>query len=430
MHAIPLDHSGERMNGEQTVELVIDPEVLGALYRRGRRRLRAIQSSSQAALKLDRLRGVLQVTGTKESISDVQRQLESISGSHMAVSYPVWAELMRTRAEPDVCQSAVARIQYESGCRIHIERTAQEIQLFGPKDTAFLAQHLLHKFERMCVEEMVEVDCPMDDLSLHKLEEFAQQYAVTLSVSEKYVAILGMKQAVAEAAKDLPGYICGQQFDPNGDRGKAARLAISAAISNLTVDLEKRLASTTMTSPPPILKDANPIRNSENLMQGAVMVKAVNSNAKGFSPHQSITTQDADFVENFACQTCGSAGCFCVNCGKPTGKMRQGSLAGSIAGCPTCGVVNFCAYCGHRTEKTLIESMGTLQNGVSEGVSYNYEPAMFCADQMQMMTMVPVQSAVNGATAVQQGNQVLVPVAMCVPYDSSCQQYLPVYAGN
>jgi len=449
MHAALLDRSSEQLQGEQTVEIALDPEVLGALYRRGRRRLRDIQTSSQATLKLDRLRGVLRATGTKESIVDVQRQLESVSGSHLAVTAAVWAELMRTRADPDMDQAAVARIQHESGCRIHIERNAQQVQLFGPKDTSFLAQHLLAKFERMCVEEVVDMTCPMDHLFLQKLQGFAQDFGVTLQVSETSIIILGVKGAVAEAAKELQGSEFDSQYlDSSMDYAKpseAARMAINMALSNLTVDADKRIASTSLATPP-VLPNAGSMHGSEISMQGAVTLKTSTSNLKIPFPHQS---SEADLQQVYDCPTCGGGGNFCVNCGHPTGKMMQGS----IAGCPTCGCVNFCGFCGQRTEKKMMEGMGTLQHRASGGASYTYEPAMFSADSMPMMTMMPVQPTMQTTfqpagqpmmqpavqTAIQPGmspvnsptsQQVLVPVAMCFPYDASSHQYLPVYAGN
>ncbi|CAE8643124.1 unnamed protein product, partial [Polarella glacialis] len=43
----------------KTVDVVLEADLLATFCRRGRRRLRDIQSSSQTVLKLDRCRGVL-----------------------------------------------------------------------------------------------------------------------------------------------------------------------------------------------------------------------------------------------------------------------------------------------------------------------------------------------------------------------------------
>jgi len=448
MQSALLDHSSKNMQGELTVEIALDPEVLKALYRRGRRRLRDIQTSSQAALKLDRLRGVLRATGSQESIADVQRQLESVSSSHLAVTAAVWAELMRTRAEPDMNQAAVARIQHESGCRIHIERSAQQVQLFGPADVSFLAQHLLEKLECLCIEEVVDMRCPMDPNFLQKLEGFAQDFGVTLQVTDMSITILGVKGAVFEAVKELQSSAFDSVYlDSSFDDAKpsdAAHMAIHMAMSNLTVDADKRMAATTM-APPSILQNAGSMQGPEISMRGAVTSKISTPNWRSSFQHQGSDVRDGGLQQVHSnCPTCGCGGKFCFNCGNPIAKMMRDSPAG----CPTCGLAKFCGHCGQRTGNKMTENMGTLQHRPSGGASYSYDPAMFRGNSMPMMTMLPVQPTTQTTlqpmmqsaiqTAIQPGaspvnnpssQQLLVPVSMCFPYDASCQQYLPLYAG-
>merc|ERR1719482_1732873 len=118
-----------------------------------------MQASTNASLKLDRARGVLQVKGDLESIDEVRNQLQRLTGPFVEVTAAVWAELMRTRTVLTTADSAVARIQNASGCRIHIERNAQQIRLFGPQDSIAIAQLLLEKLDRMCTQESIGMSC-------------------------------------------------------------------------------------------------------------------------------------------------------------------------------------------------------------------------------------------------------------------------------
>merc|ERR1719310_394387 len=120
-----------------------------------------MQASTNASLKLDRARGVLQVKGDLESIDEVRNQLQRLTGPFVGVTAAVWAELMRTRTNLNTSEAAVAQIQQESGCRIHIERSAQQIRLFGPQDVTVSAQHLLEILDDMCGEESVMMECPL-----------------------------------------------------------------------------------------------------------------------------------------------------------------------------------------------------------------------------------------------------------------------------
>merc|ERR1719486_1338761 len=88
------DFAGPSEAGEHTAEISIDPQMFETICRRGLRRLRDIESSSQAILKLHRNRGVLEARGSKSAIAEVYRQLECLTGPRIAVSTANWAELM------------------------------------------------------------------------------------------------------------------------------------------------------------------------------------------------------------------------------------------------------------------------------------------------------------------------------------------------
>jgi hypothetical protein len=401
-HDLPtIDDAASVQQTVEIAEIVLDSEVFGAICRRGRRRLRDIQATSQAACKLDRHRGVLQVTGTPTAIADVRRQLECLSGPCLDVTTALWAELMRTRTNSDPSFAAVARLQQQSGCRIHIERNIEQVRLFGPKPKIAIAQQLLEELEGMCIEEAVNMTMPLE-LDLQMLQTFAREFGVTLHIEENNINVLGIRDAVTDAAKELRNYNSNQQFQ-FGRHSDVARMAITSAMSKLVGD-----ESIAESWAPPDLQTEG---SSEDLMQGAVISKAapiVPKDAPKKPPRKParvqsqtaqtmpITMQHMQKMQMKApdansfdiCPTCGSAGNFCVNCGKPTAKM----LACPLAGCPTCHSVKFCVYCGHPTERKM-NNMGAMSPTSNEPPSPSYkQPGMYRADQVPMMPMQFVQA--------------------------------------
>lgn len=148
----------ECLETEKCVEIHLDSELLNILCRRGRRRLRLIQTDCGVGARLDRARSVLHVSGSEAAVQDVRRQLSSLRGPRKAVSPAVWAELMRTRTLADSSEDGlVAWLQQESGCRIHIERTRQEVRIFGPNEDVAVAEQMLEELERSCTEDLAQV---------------------------------------------------------------------------------------------------------------------------------------------------------------------------------------------------------------------------------------------------------------------------------
>jgi len=200
----------EQLGG--TVEISLDPELLNTLHRRSRRRLRDIQASCQALLKLDHARSSLRVSGSEEAIRSVRRHLENLSGPCKPLAPAVWAELMRTRTLCYSSRATIAKMQNQSGCRIHIERGKQEVRLFGPKEGIVVAVRLLDEFAETCGEEVVSVGSPTSALSSVKLQALAHAFGITLRVEDQDVVVLGIKASVAEACKELRRYVS----DPEG----------------------------------------------------------------------------------------------------------------------------------------------------------------------------------------------------------------------
>jgi len=182
------------------VEVMLDQETFSTLCRRGRKRLRDIQTSCQALLQLDRNRRVLYVTGSPESIARVRNEVAGLGGPSKFVSSAVWAELMRTRILQDG-SAVLSHIQQESGCRIHIERRQQEVRLFGPPEATSVADSLLDDFANTVREEPV----PMEQITVSEtvLQSVAHACGVTLRVEEDAVVVLGLHAHVKSAVKEL-----------------------------------------------------------------------------------------------------------------------------------------------------------------------------------------------------------------------------------
>ncbi|CAE7857999.1 hypothetical protein AK812_SmicGene3963 [Symbiodinium microadriaticum] len=186
-------------------EFFLDTGLLNGFCRRGRRRLQEIEEATNATVKLDRSRGVLKAFGTIEAIQQVQQQLESMTGPRKEISRAAWAELMRTRTgqEDGV---ALQRIQNQSGCRLHIERSKSEVRLFGSKEAAAVADRLLDDFQKMCMERFIP--CPNSSmLDLDRLNEMAQVLCVTFRLEENVIFILGVEDVVVAAAQELSKYL-------------------------------------------------------------------------------------------------------------------------------------------------------------------------------------------------------------------------------
>jgi len=333
-HVSAAGHHGD----QAAVEISLNQEVLAVICRRGRRRLRDLQTSCQASLKLDRARSVLQVRGSHDAIKDVQRQLQMLTGPSVSVSPAVWAELMRTRTTAESSEAAVAMIQQECGCRIHIERSAQQIRLFGPQDVTVSAQHLLEILDDMCGEESVMMECPLH-LDMDMLQTFAQEFGVTLQVEDKQITVLGIKGAVAEAAQELRKYESDNKLLERGCEAAtpsdAAHSAILAAMAKLKVS-EDGAESTNVSSPGTTFTHTDTGDSGEGngspprgLMQGVVISKMPPASSPATNPqHESQINHSGGY------SAYGSSANFCVHCGK-----RAEKIAGI-------GTPKFCIYCG------------------------------------------------------------------------------------
>lgn len=322
-------------DAQMTSDIEIPPDLMEVLCRRGRRRLRDLQQSTEAVLKLDRASHRMQVTGTAKAIADVHRLLQGYTGPSCSVPATVYAELMRTRTNPDPEVAAVAQIQKLSGCRIHIERTSMHIRLFGAQPHIEIATDILKDLNRRCVNQSVEK--PGHTLDEGELLKFAQEFGITIHIQENSISFLGIEGAVTAAVA---------RFGQNESGcSSEARLAIMKAICKLG-------GAENSVDEAAVVEDAQP----EMLMDGAVITRLPpvepphlhakqppgDEKASRRSSSRIRPTTSQQFSE---CPDCGCTAKFCVHCGGGTIMKTHG------AGCPTCGAVKFCMYCGMPVER-------------------------------------------------------------------------------
>jgi hypothetical protein len=178
----------------------------------------------------------LEVKGSKDSIDFVAKQLSHLSGNRLPVSANLWAELMRTRTLLDPLQAAVACIQEVSGARIHIDRDVLQIQLFGPARVTKAAQLLLKELESMIVVEAVDVE-NAPSTNPQRLSDFAHEYCVSLQVKEKQIVVIGVKDAVLKAARELHQFVASESpsavQEEVSESAQMANRAIVDAMSQL-----------------------------------------------------------------------------------------------------------------------------------------------------------------------------------------------------
>lgn len=190
----------------KSAEIRIESELLESFTRRGRRRIRDLQLHCQVSAKVDKHRGSLIVSAeSDEAIENVRRYLSFLTGPVREVSTAVWAELMRTRILEDPSQSAVARLQEASGCRVHIERTSQEVRIFGPKEGTHIVDKMLEEMDNDCTEIMISID-PNVILDPERLKVIAHERGITFRTSSAQISVLGRKDFVEAAAADVERY--------------------------------------------------------------------------------------------------------------------------------------------------------------------------------------------------------------------------------
>jgi hypothetical protein len=357
-----VDGSHDLVDGAHTVEIVLEPETFSALCRRGRRRLRDIQATCPAVLRLDRSRGVLCVTGTAEAIGAVRQQIAGLGGPRKAISAAVWAELMRTRILQDGTE-VLSRIQRESGCRIHIERRLHEVRLFGPPEATSIADELLDQFSAEVAGRTVELGNA--ELTEESLEAVAHSCGVTLRVEEGHVVVYGLLSKVDAAVQELVAVMQTRPKNVLPKIKQECEPTPESLDSRFKSDAEIFSMAPDRTKPPAALQPREPLQRRVPLGQQG-----------GYQAMKHDMLQDAKDPQ--ACPTCG-CGQFCVSCGHPVAGWAyiQAPMSGQYV------------------------TMSNGQTGMFVPMMMS-QPGMQTDGQSAAMTMVPMMMPQQGQEGVPQ----------------------------
>jgi len=143
-----------------------------------------------------------------------QGQVEERLGPVKELSTAVWRELLRTRLD----LGALNLVQKLTGCRLHLQRNASHVRLFGSAHAAAMASTLLEHLEEMCAEAKVEA--PVEKLSQGILDSIARHSCVTLQTQGSKLCLMGFKTAIQDALDEIgkvissPDLILGGMGDP------------------------------------------------------------------------------------------------------------------------------------------------------------------------------------------------------------------------
>jgi len=296
-------------------ETLLDADVLSALCQRSRRRLRDIEARCQVTMQIDRLRGVLRTSGTQAGIRAAQWQVSCMSGQRKSVAVAVWAELMRTRTiqQPGTSEATIARLQQQSGCRVHIERSRCEVRLFGIPEGIDVADRLIDELENICTEEPVYVE-NVSQLPIPTLEAIARRGNVTLCIEESSIIVRGLTNAVAQTAKELREYVASPQSHPvlRCNDSDAVETCLQDAEHASEANMQLGIVTTKSFSEPQTTQSSAPAETRSSNLPESVDWREFQQQQQQQHQHQ---------------------------------QQKQDRLGGCTT-CPTCGTPKFCAYCG------------------------------------------------------------------------------------
>jgi len=307
-----------------SVDIELDRELFATFCRRGRRRLREIQASSEATLKLDRSRGILCACGTESAIAEVRRQLECLGGPRKHVTAALWAELMRTRTVQDASLAAIECIQQHSECRVHIERSKHEVRLFGPNFAVSVADRLLDELGKMCTEKIVMAN--IANLAAETLHQIAHTCSVTLRVEGQEIFVLGLSANVHKAGEEMQRYVTSPGSFELRTTLQSSQDAAAAALSKLQGDGNARTFSAALSDPRTTTSGSlcdlttQGEDDSDHSTETAAVGKELRQSRK-----QSLEQTPAAPSCGHHCPTCGAAN-YCVRCGHPTGAAGSGMV--------------------------------------------------------------------------------------------------------
>lgn len=361
-------------------EMLLDADVLSALCQRSRRRLRDIEARCQVTMQIDRLRGVLRTSGTEAAIRAAQRQVACMSGQRKSVAVAVWAELMRTRTiqQPGTSEATIARLQQQSGCRVHIERSRCEVRLFGMPEGIDMADGLIDELENVCTEEPVHVE-NVSQMPMPTLEAFARRGNVTLCIEEGSIIVRGLKNAVAQTAEELRAYVASPQSYP-------LETCLQDAEHTNEANMPLGIVTTTSFAEPQTTQSSAP------------------AESRSFNLPERLDWRQSQQQQ------------------QQTQPQKQDLLDGRSV-CPTCGTPKFCAYCGaqlwHLGKSNPAAAAQHIQTCRNSGSSSPATGSLSGAASSSMMLLPGTPGGSSGpilhapGTCTTDSSGIMLP--MCVP---------------
>jgi hypothetical protein len=182
-------------------------------------------------LRYDKLRGVVHVSGSEADVEVAKDLLANLGGPRKAVKTPVWVELLRAHGPEQGAQATIAKMQQESKCRIHIDRSSEQVRLVGHSKDVMVAEKLLEELHENCVEELHYMDSSLiEPPALRALEKSC---GVTLRQKYDHVVVLGMQDSVKKAIQDLERYTNDPEF-----RTKFPQLNVDTKVEDSTTNLD------------------------------------------------------------------------------------------------------------------------------------------------------------------------------------------------
>eukprot|EP00439_Symbiodinium_sp_Y106_P086169 s60_g31.t1 len=258
---------------------------------------------------------------------------------------------------------ALQRIQNQSGCRLHIERSRSEVRLFGSKEAAAVADRLLDDFQKMCIERLVP--CPKSsNLDLDRLNEMAQVLCVTFRLEEELIFILGLEEVVVAATQELGKYLS----NPEAYKAPEATDACSKISSKVSMLCNLDASPGTTTASGEVFESGSELGGADwSPSQGQQQ-----ANSPGFGVLSSTPTCMASPSSSY-----GSPGGLSSTC------MQQPLMPRGMCGdpdghhCNHCGAPRFCGHCGNQ--------IWTIQQpGAAPLMLTPATPQVLSMEQMQM----------------------------------------------
>jgi hypothetical protein len=195
-------------------EIKLDQGLVNSTHWRHqfKQRLTVIQNSCRVNAQFDKLRGIVRLSCSRAAVDAARDLIDDMGGQRRQVKKPTWAELLRTQTVKKGTEATIAKLQRESGCRIHVERLSQEVRLVGKFEDIVVAEKLLEDLENSCIEEEVELEGK--SMTWFAMKALEVSCGVTLQLEEDRLIFLGMQDSVAKAIKDLDRYLNSYLNDP------------------------------------------------------------------------------------------------------------------------------------------------------------------------------------------------------------------------